>query len=111
MNVCPKCKQGYACLACEHCAMKRSDEVVHAAQLEGLRYLEKHGGLLTKRSINGTKHLQMFRCEFTFCKLHIEPKHRKDFFDWRLSDLDTICSNCRVAIKSLLEEALECPPV
>jgi hypothetical protein len=108
---CPKCGQGYTTLVCEHCIQEQSDIAVRAAQVEALRQLERNGGFVETRTIERDRHLRMFRCDLTFCGIEVKPWMHKGFFNWRTDKLDTVCSGCRIAVKSILEEALECPSV
>ena len=120
--ICPRCnatmegehrgKLNVHFLLCPGCVEKLNQASLRDRQMEPLRTLAARGGTVWLRVIERVKHVQMFGTQdhtaTTVCGKRISPNHRREFFDWRVDDLEGkgICSNCRVAIKSLLEEAL-----
>lgn len=126
--ICAKCGTFYEQIVCPKCTERAGREALRIYQLNPLRQIARGRAKLLTRDMNGTRHIQMFGADRTYCYLPIEAHHRRGTIALDALNAaaarwaaiypgmvrgvpgreERFCSKCHEEVKRLVAEACTC---
>ena len=104
---CPACRTIVPShmIHCRVCLNQRANKALRQFQRDPVRMILTGKDDLVVRAIAGTRHVQMFGAERTFCGEAVFPAHRRSRVSWDQYQSDAvICRVCRATLDEIAQE-------